>query len=301
MSDSKTIDRHNSSDSVSKKNKKRKNESINDGTPQKKNDIKKDDKSKPNEWSSIVQEISKQLKISKDHLLAQFPPLRGDEDLPLASCIDHTLLKADATESAIKTLCEEAKQHKFASVCVNTHWVPTCATLLKDSGVKVCTVVGFPLGQMATECKAYEAKWAVSKGAQEVDMVINIGLLKSTRYSEVMEDVREVVRACGPEIVVKCILETCLLSESEIKVASLLCAWAGCRFVKTSTGFSTGGATVEAVKAMKSVIGGVVQIKASGGVKTQQDAETYLKLGVTRIGTSSGIALVSGKTSTSSY
>ncbi len=205
--------------------------------------------------------------------------------------IDHTLLKADATQEKIEKLCQEAKAYDFASVCVNTYWVPLCAELLKGTDVKVCTVVGFPLGAMSTKAKVYEAKDAIENGASEIDMVLNIGELKAGHYDNVRNDIKAVVKAAD-DICVKVILENCLLTKEEIIKACKLCVEAKATFVKTSTGFSTSGAASEDVKLMKEAVAGACKVKAAGGVRNKEDLNKMLEAGADRIGTSAGIALV---------
>ena len=211
--------------------------------------------------------------------------------MKLNKYIDHTLLKADATKEQITKLCNEAKQYDFASVCVNTCYVPLCKELLKDSDVKVCTVVGFPLGAMDSKSKAYEAKTAVLNGAEEVDMVINIGALKDKDYKYVTNDIKEVVEASKPAIV-KVIIETCLLTDEE-KIAACKCALeAKAAFVKTSTGFSTNGATIEDVKLMKETVKDNCKVKAAGGIRTYEDAIKMIEAGADRLGCSAGIKIM---------
>ena len=213
--------------------------------------------------------------------------------MKLNKYIDHTLLKADATKEQITKLCNEAKEHDFASVCVNTSYVPLCADLLKGSDVKVCCVVGFPLGAMNTASKAFEAKTAVSNGANEVDMVINIGALKDKDYNYVTKDIEAVVNASKPAIV-KVIIETCLLTDEE-KVEACKCAMkANAEFVKTSTGFSTSGATVEDVALMRKTVGTVCKVKAAGGIRSYEDAIKMIDAGADRLGCSAGIKIVEG-------
>lgn len=213
--------------------------------------------------------------------------------MKLNKYIDHTLLKADATKEQITKLCNEAKEHNFASVCVNTCYVPLCKELLKDSDVKVCCVVGFPLGAMDTASKAFEAKTAVSNGAGEVDMVINIGALKDKDYDYVTKDIEAVVNAAKPSIV-KVIIETCLLTDEE-KVEACKCAMkANAEFVKTSTGFSTSGATVEDVTLMRKTVGTVCKVKAAGGIRSYEDAIKMIDAGADRLGCSAGIKIVEG-------
>jgi deoxyribose-phosphate aldolase len=219
----------------------------------------------------------------------------------IAKMIDHTLLKANTTKEQIVKLCEEAKQYNFASVCVNPTWVATAAELLKDTDVKVCTVIGFPLGANTPETKAFETKDAIEKGATEVDMVINIGALKDGNDELVERDIRAVVDAAKGKALVKVIIEACLLTEEEKVRACELAVKAGADYVKTSTGFSTGGATVEDVALMRKTVGPEIGVKASGGVRDLQGAEAMIKAGATRIGTSSGVAIVQGKTATTDY
>lgn len=207
--------------------------------------------------------------------------------------IDHTLLKADAAPEQIIKLCEEAKQYDFASVCVNTCYVPLCAEQLKDTDVKVCCVVGFPLGAMSTEAKAYETEWAIKHGADEVDMVINIGMTKAADWDYVRDDIRAVAAASGNALV-KVIIETCLLTDDEKVKVCTLCKEAGADFVKTSTGFSTGGAIVEDVRLMRRTVGPDMGVKAAGGIHTREEADTMIEAGADRIGASSGIKIVEG-------
>ncbi len=210
----------------------------------------------------------------------------------IASYIDHTLLKPEATEAQVAKLCEEAREHQFASVCVNSGYVSFVAEQLKGSGVKACCVVGFPLGAMAMEAKAFETKIAIEDGAEEIDMVINIGALKDKKDDVVLEDIKAVVNATHPKALVKVIIETCLLSEEEKKRACRLSLEAGADFVKTSTGFSTGGATIEDVKLMKAIVGDKMKVKASGGVRSKEDAVAFIEAGADRIGTSNGVKMV---------
>lgn len=220
--------------------------------------------------------------------------------MKLNKYIDHTLLKADATQDKIETLCKEAKEYDFASVCVNTYWVPFCAKQLEGSDVKVCTVVGFPLGAMSSNAKAFETKDAIEHGASEIDMVLNIGEMKAGHYDVVRDDVKAVVEAAKGHCV-KVILETCLLTKEEIVKACELCIEAGATFVKTSTGFSTRGATVEDVKLMKETVKDKCLVKAAGGVRCRADLDNMIEEGADRIGTSAGVALMQDKTNTSDY
>lgn len=211
--------------------------------------------------------------------------------MKLNKMIDHTILKADAKREDVVRYCEEAKEYDFMSVCVNSCNVKIVKKELEGSDVKVCCVVGFPLGAMATEAKAFETKYCVDNGADEIDMVINIGALKDENYDYVKKDIEEVVKASNGKVV-KVIIETCLLSDEEKKKACELAKEAKADFVKTSTGFSTGGATAEDVKLMKSVVGDELKVKASGGVRTKEDAMKMIEAGADRIGASSGINIV---------
>ena len=205
--------------------------------------------------------------------------------------IDHTLLKADATKEAIIKLCNEAKEYDFKTVCVNPCWIEECVKQLKDSDVKVCTVVGFPLGAMTSAAKAYEAKQAIELGADEVDMVINIGRLKDNDLDYVTKDIQMVKEACGNHVL-KVIIETCLLSDEEKLKACDCIKAANADFVKTSTGFSLHGATVEDVALLKKYVKDSLKVKAAGGVKTTEDLHKMIEAGADRIGTSSGTSLI---------
>lgn len=220
--------------------------------------------------------------------------------MQLSRYIDHTLLKAEAQLSQIEKLCHEAKIHNFASVCVNTSYVPYCRDYLKGSSTKVCCVVGFPLGAMSTSAKAEEARIAVQDGATEIDMVIHIGALKDRRLDYVTADIRAVVLA-AKDLTVKVILETSLLNDDEKVLACQAAAAAGAQFVKTSTGFGGGGATVHDVKLMKSVVGDKLEVKASGGIKDAQQALALISAGATRLGTSSGVLIVQGGAAQGGY
>lgn len=218
----------------------------------------------------------------------------------IASYIDHTLLAANATEAKIDQLCKEALEHSFASVCVNSCWTARCAKNLKGENVKVCTVVGFPLGAMKTDSKAFEASQAISDGAGEIDMVLNVGWLKDGRLDDVRKDIEMVKEACQGHIL-KVILETCLLSDEEKVTACRLAMEGGADFVKTSTGFSTGGASEKDVHLMRSVVGDKLGVKASGGVRSYETAVAMINAGASRLGTSSGIAIVQGAESNAAY
>ncbi|MGZ9816947.1 deoxyribose-phosphate aldolase [Peribacillus simplex] len=212
-----------------------------------------------------------------------------------AKMIDHTLLKAEATKEQIVTLCEEAREYGFASVCVNPIWVKTAAEKLKGSDVKVCTVIGFPLGASTTEVKATESENAIQNGAEEVDMVLAIGLLKSGEYEEVEADIRAVVDAVKTKALVKVIIETSLLTKEEKVLACELSLRAGADFVKTSTGFSTGGATVEDVALMHEIVKDKAGVKASGGIRDLKDLKSMVEAGATRVGASSGVRIMKGE------
>ncbi|BCZ28579.1 deoxyribose-phosphate aldolase [Claveliimonas bilis] len=212
--------------------------------------------------------------------------------MKLASMIDHTILKPEAGKEQVETICREAREYGFASVCVNSSYVPLCAELLRDTEVKVCTVIGFPLGAMSTAAKAAEARQAILDGAEELDMVIHIGMLKDGNNEYVEQDIHSVVEEARGKAAVKVIIETCLLSEEEKIRACLLAKKAGADYVKTSTGFSTGGATAEDIALMKKTVGKDMKVKASGGIRTREKAEEMRKAGADRIGTSSGIRIV---------
>jgi deoxyribose-phosphate aldolase len=210
----------------------------------------------------------------------------------ISSMIDHTLLKPDASEKDVKRICQEAMTYGFASVCVNPYWVRMVSTILRNSPVKCCTVIGFPLGSNTTEVKSFEARNAVTHGAEEVDMVINIGALKSGHYDRVKDDISGVVKASGPLVKVKVILETSYLSDEEKIKASLLAMEAGADFVKTSTGFGPGGATARDVAIMRKVVDGYMGIKAAGGIRSYEKAVEMIEAGATRIGASAGIEII---------
>ena len=212
--------------------------------------------------------------------------------MKLASMIDHTILKPEAGKEQVETICREAREYGFASVCVNSSYVLLCAELLRDTEVKVCTVIGFPLGAMSTAAKAAEARQAILDGAEELDMVIHVGMLKDGNNEYVEQDIHSVVEEARGKAAVKVIIETCLLSEEEKIRACLLAKKAGADYVKTSTGFSTGGATAEDIALMKKTVGKDMKVKASGGIRTREKAEEMRKAGADRIGTSSGIRIV---------
>lgn len=218
----------------------------------------------------------------------------------IAKSIDHTLLKPDATFNQIYQLVEEAKQYRFFSVCVNPSYVATCAELLKGSGVQVCTVIGFPLGASSSATKVFETAHAIKDGADEIDMVINIGALKSQKLLLVEEDIRDVVFAAEGKVV-KVIIETSLLTDEEKVLACQIAEKAGANFVKTSTGFNGGGASVEDIKLMKESVSSKVEVKASGGIRDLETAKKMLAAGATRLGTSAGVSIVKGLASQDFY
>ena len=212
----------------------------------------------------------------------------------ITKMIDHTILKANATEEEVKILCEEAKRYQFATVCINPCYIPQAYHLLQDTEVGITTVVGFPLGNMTSMAKAYETREAVELGATEVDMVINIGAVKDGKHQYILHDIEGVVKAAkeaNKDTVVKVILETCLLTKDEIVKACELAVQAGADFVKTSTGFSSGGATVEDIALMRKTVGPDIGVKASGGVRTYQDAKAMALAGATRIGASASVSI----------
>lgn len=219
----------------------------------------------------------------------------------IASMIDHTILKPEATEKEVKVLCKEAIEYNFASVCVNPSMVSLAANILEGSPVKVCTVIGFPLGATTTAVKAFETEETIKKGATEVDMVINIGKLKERDLEYVKNDIKAVVEAAKGKALTKVIIETCLLTDEEKVIACQLSKEVGADFVKTSTGFSTGGATAADIKLMRETVGPDMGVKASGGVRSREGALTMIENGATRIGASASIAICEGQKSNSNY
>lgn len=213
----------------------------------------------------------------------------------IARMIDHTVLKAFSTEEDVKKICKEAKEYNFFSVCINPTNIELAKKELDGSDVKVCTVIGFPLGANTPEVKAFETKDAIEKGADEVDMVINIGALKDKKYDYVLNDIKSVVDAANKKALVKVIIETCYLTDEEKKIACELSVKAGADFVKTSTGFGTGGSTPEDIKLMREVVGPNIGVKASGGVRNQQDAKAVIEAGCSRIGASASVSIVKGE------
>ncbi|URZ16510.1 deoxyribose-phosphate aldolase [Clostridium felsineum] len=213
--------------------------------------------------------------------------------MEIANIIDHTALKPDTTKEQILKLIEEAKKYKFASVCVNPRWVKLASLELKDSKVKVCTVIGFPLGASTTETKVFETKNAIENGAEEVDMVISIGDLKNENNDYVKRDIEEVVKTAKEKAIVKVIIETCLLTDEEKIRVCKLAKDAGADFVKTSTGFSTAGAKAEDIELMRKTVGDNMGVKASGGIHTREEALQMINSGATRIGASASITIIS--------
>jgi len=212
----------------------------------------------------------------------------------VASYIDHTLLKQDATKDQIEQLCKEAIEYHFYAVCVNSTWISLCTKLLRGTGVKVASVVGFPLGAMDSRTKAFETMYAIENGASEIDMVINVGALRARELKKVEEDIRAVRRACRSTTLLKVIIETCLLTDDEKVIACEIAKKAGADYVKTSTGFSKAGATAQDVALMRRIVGPKIGIKAAGGVRSFEDARLMIQSGATRLGTSSGIKIVTG-------
>lgn len=228
----------------------------------------------------------------------------GEPAHPLARMIDHTALKPETSLDDVWKLCDEARRFRFASVCVNPCYVPFAAGWLHDSEVKVCTVIGFPLGGSRSEVKAREAEWAISDGATEIDMVLNVGMMKSEQYDFVESDIRAAVstlRRARKEGIIKVILETAFLTDEQKVIACILARNAGADFVKTSTGFSKGGATASDVALMRRTVGKKMGVKASGGIRTREDAETMIAHGATRIGASASVAIIQGSQGASSY
>ncbi len=253
--------------------------------------------------AKLTNNDNSQIKVEPKNYYTTFAKPMGElsyDAKKVASIIDHTLLKADVTTMEMRNLCSEAKKYQFYSVCVNPGWVPFCKKELTGSGVRTITVIGFPLGATTTASKAFETRDAIANGADEIDMVINIGWLKSKKYDDVENDIKAVVQA-AQNTPVKVIIETALLTDDEKVKACQLSRSAGAAFVKTSTGFSTGGATVHDVELMRRTVGSSMGVKASGGVKTLDDALAIMKAGANRIGASSSVAIVTGKKVTGSY
>ncbi len=255
-------------------------------------------------WSEILSE-EKVNKIYEDFLNQENIENKAVDIISvekIAGIIDHTLLKPEATKSEIIQLCNEAVQFNFASVCVNPVNVELCFDLIKSSNVKVCTVIGFPLGANTTEIKLHEGEEAIKNGAEELDMVLNIGRLKDRNYEYVFEDIKSIAQLAKRNYCIsKVILETCLLTDEEKITACLIAQEAGADFVKTSTGFSKGGATVHDVSLMKFVVGNKLKVKASGGIRSYEDAVAMINAGAERLGASAGVKIISGLKSESNY
>lgn len=254
----------------------------------------------------VVEEVLSRMggaEASRPAVAAQAPTQGKGAFLPkdLAKYIDHTLLKPEATIDQVTSLCDEAATHHFYSVCVNSTWVEHCARRLGGTGVKVCAVVGFPLGAMDSRAKAFEARTAISNGATEIDMVVNVGALKAKDLKATREDMLAVRRACRVGIVLKVIIETCLLTDEEKVLVCQIAKDIGADFVKTSTGFNKGGATVDDIVLMRRTVGPKMGVKASGGVRSFEDAVKMIEAGATRLGTSSGVLLVSGQQGAANY
>ncbi len=241
----------------------------------------------------------REIKANGASRISAAPGIAGVAD-DIAGLIDHTLLKPEASSEQLAQLCQEARRHRFATVCVNTGHVARCRALLEGSSVRVCAVVGFPLGAMAPNAKAYEAREAVRAGASEIDMVVNIGALKDGDYSLVYDDIKKVVHAAHPAKV-KVILETGMLAAEHKVAGCTLSKLAGAHFVKTSTGFGKGGATAEDIALMRRVVGREMGVKASGGIHTKQDVQQMVAAGATRIGASAGVAIVTGGQASGGY
>jgi len=243
--------------------------------------------------NEIIREVTKQV-IAQTGTNPLSNTQAGNENY--AQFIDHTILEPGATKALLKKFCDEAKQYKFASVCVNSVNVPYAASLLKGSAVKTCCVIGFPFGATTSFIKAAETTEAVKSGAEEVDMVINIGALKDKEYDVVYKDILAVVNAAHPKAIVKVIIETSALTDEEKVAACTLAKKAGADFVKTSTGYGSGGATAEDVRIMKQAVGDAVKVKASGGIRDRKTCDEMLKAGAARIGCSKGIKIVTNET-----
>jgi deoxyribose-phosphate aldolase len=244
------------------------------------------------ELHAMVRAVLDQTDLRRSQTPVMVAAARTADATTMAAMIDHTLLKADANDDQIRELCAQAVEYHFAAVCVNSTWIPLCASLLVDSGVGVATTAGFPLGASLASAKAAETAQAVAAGATEIDMVLNVGALKSRLYSAVEDDVAAVVQAAHPRAIVKVIIETCYLTREEKVAACLLCKAAGADFVKTSTGFGPAGATVEDVALMRLTVGPELGVKAAGGVRSAADAVAMVTAGATRIGTSAGVKII---------
>ena len=244
--------------------------------------------------AEVTQQVSRQVDLHRrDDMAGAVPPVDLNDPAAIAAAIDHTLLKPEATADQIRKLCAEAARHHFASVCINPSYVALAAEALRDSDVPVCTVVGFPLGATPPAVKAYETRQTIKDGATEIDMVINVGALKSGDYQAVYDDMIAVVdEAHAADALVKVIIEAALLTDAEKVASCLLAVAAGADYVKTSTGFGPGGATVAEVALMRRVVGPDIGVKAAGGIKTYADARAMIAAGATRIGASAGVGIV---------
>ncbi len=251
----------------------------------------------------ITEEVLKRLQAVGVKEQGVAPGVGGIINVPadLVKYIDHTQLKPEATKEQIEQLCKEAREYGFYAVCVNTTWVAYCAKLLRGSGVKIACVIGFPLGAMDSRAKAFEARRAIEDGADEIDMVINVGALKSRDLKLVEEDIRAVSRACRATTILKVIIETCLLTDEEKVLASQISKKAGAHYVKTSTGFGEAGATAHDVALIRRTVGPEMGIKAAGGIRTFEDAKLMIESGATRLGTSSSVKIVTGAESEEKY
>jgi deoxyribose-phosphate aldolase len=229
------------------------------------------------------------------------PEIPGLRPAEIARYIDHTLLKPEATREQVDKLCEEAIEYGFYSVCVNTTWTAYCARKLRGKGVRVCTVIGFPLGAMDSRAKSFETRNSIENGADEIDMVMNVGALKSGDLKTVEEDIRWVLRACRQNTILKVIIENALLTDEEKVLACQIAKRAGAHYVKTSTGFASSGATVEDIALMRRTVGLKMGVKAAGGVRSYEDALAMIQAGASRIGASSSVAIVTGAKSQSTY
>ena len=252
----------------------------------------------------VMQRLNLQLNTPEKTVQDNIPPSPSAHRIPaaeLARYIDHTLLKPEATVPQFEKLCNEAVQYKFKSVCVNSSWVPFVAKKLRGTSVKICSVIGFPLGEMDTRSKAFEARSAIGNGAEELDMVINVGALKSGNLKLVEEDIRAIKRACRNTTILKVILETGLLTDEEKIIACEISRKAGADFVKTSTGFSGSGATVHDVALMRRIVGPKMGVKASGGIRTFEQAVALIGAGADRLGCGSSVDVVTGATAKGNY
>lgn len=252
----------------------------------------------------VLQRLSQEANKPEKKAAGQVPATSAGQTMSaavLAGYIDHTLLKPEAVVSQFEQLCNEAVQYKFKSVCVNSSWVPFVAKRLRGTGVKICSVIGFPLGEMDTRSKAFEARNAIGNGAEELDMVINVGALKSGNLKLVEEDIRAIKRACRSNTVLKVILETGLLTDEEKIIACEISRKAGADFVKTSTGFSGSGATLHDVALMRRIVGPAMGVKASGGIRNFNQAVALINAGANRLGCGASVDVVTGAESKGSY